>query len=218
MAAGPESPHMPTELVDGVHDITCRTLESGARYRAYLIEADVPTLFDCGLPDSTDALFEGIDAVGVEPERLVITHGDPDHIGGFDAVVDRFGLETYVPEQSEAVLEHPPDHRFGDGDVIGPFEAVHLPGHEPDNYALVDEESGVAVLGDALSGADQRGLPPGYFHLPPAVYSGDLNQAEASLEKLQAYDFDVGLVYHGSSVLENARDVLDAYIYRIPGS
>jgi glyoxylase-like metal-dependent hydrolase (beta-lactamase superfamily II) len=209
---------MPTEIVDGIHDITCLVRDGGGRIRAYLVEDDVPTLFDCGLPDSTDALFDGLADVGVEPERLVITHGDPDHIGGFDAVVESYDVETYVPEQTDADTEHEPDHRFGDGDHIGSFEAVHLPGHEPDNYALIDEGRGVAVLGDALSGADQRGLPEGYFHLPPAVYSGDLNQAEASLEKLQDYAFDVGLVFHGTSVLENARDVLDRYVYRIPGT
>ncbi|MFB6353466.1 MAG: MBL fold metallo-hydrolase [Halobacteriales archaeon] len=208
---------MPNEIADGVHDITCLVREGGGRIRAYLVEDDVPTLFDCGLPDSTDALVDGIEAIGLPPERLVITHGDGDHVGGFDAVVEHYGVETYVPEGTELDAEHAPDHRYADGDRIGSFEAVHLPGHEPDNHALVDEEAGVAVLGDALSGADQRGLPAGYFHLPPAVYSTDLNEAEASLERLQGYDFDVGLVYHGSSVLGGARAVLDEYVYRLPG-
>lgn len=208
---------MPTEIVDGVWDVTCVVRETGSRIRAYLFDGEAPTLVDCGLPDTTAALFDGIDEVGLEPERLVLTHGDGDHAGGFDAVVDRFGAETYVPQQTELDARRDPDHRYGDGDRIGRFEAVHLPGHEPDNHALVDEAAGVAVLGDALSGADQRGLPEGYFHLPPAVYSADLNQAEASLERLQDYDFDVGLVFHGSSVLEDARAVLDAYVYRLPG-
>ena len=42
----------------------------------------------------------------------------------------------------------------------------------------------MAVLADALSGADQRDLPAGYFHLLQGIYSDDLNQAEASLERL----------------------------------
>ena len=205
---------MPTEVADGVWDITCIVREGGGRIRAYLVEDDVPTLVDTGLPNTTDALFEGIAEVGHEPERVVITHGDGDHVGGYDAVVDRYDVETHVPEQTDPEAAPDPDHRFGDGDTVGSFVAVHMPGHEPDNYALVDEARGVAILGDALSGADQRGLPQGYFHLPPAYHSKDLVQAEESLTKLQAYDFDVGLVFHGSSVLEGARDVLDAYIYQ----
>ena len=204
---------MPEEILDGVWDITVLTLETGKRYRAFLFDADVPTLVDCGRPDSTDALLAGIDEVGLEPERLVVTHGDGDHIGGFDAVVDRYDPETYVPEQLEPTdTEHAPDHYYGDGDVVGPFVAVHLPGHEAENHGLVDEDRGVVVLGDALSGADQRGLPAGYFHLPPAAVSQDLNQAEASLERLLEFEFDAGLVFHGSSVLEGARGKVDRYV------
>ena len=203
---------MPTEVADGVWDITCIEREGGGRIRAYLVEDEVATLVDTGLSNTTERLFDGIASVGLDPERVVITHGDGDHVGGYDAVVDRYDPVTYVPEQTE--LDAEPDHRYGDGDVIGAFEAVHLPGHEPDNHALVDEARGVAILGDALSGADQRGLPAGYFHLPPGYHSEDLSEAEASLEKLQVYDFDVGLVFHGSSVLADARAVLDRYIYR----
>ena len=206
---------MPLELIDGVFDITCRQLD-GKRYRVFLFDGETPTLIDCGLGDTVDAVADGITEVGVEPERLIITHGDGDHIGGFDGVVDRYGVETWVPEQTELTTDHEPDHRYGHGDEIGRFTAVHVPGHERDNHALVEESAGVAVLGDALSGADQRGLPIGYFHLPPAAYSENLNEAEESLEALLEYDFDVGLVFHGSSVLQDARSKIDRYV-NFPG-
>jgi glyoxylase-like metal-dependent hydrolase (beta-lactamase superfamily II) len=207
---------MPTELAGGVYDVTCREEPSGKRYRVFLFTDGTPTLFDAGLADTAEAVFDGVADVGVEPERLVVTHGDPDHIGGFDAVVDRYDVETWLPEQTELAADHEPDNRYGDGDRIGRFEAVHVPGHEPDNHVLVDENQGIAVMGDAVSGADQRGLPAGHFHLPPAVYSQDLNEAEANLDRLLAYTFDVGLVYHGSSVTENARQKLDRYV-NFPG-
>lgn len=203
---------MPTELADGVYDITCRTEESGKRYRVFLFTAGTPTLFDAGFASTAEAVFEGVDEIGVEPERLLITHGDGDHVDGFDAIVDRYDPETWVPEQTELDAEADPDHRYGDGDRIGRFEAVHVPGHEPDNHALIDEDAGIAVLGDAVSGADQRGLPAGYFHLPPALYSQNLNEAEENLERLLDYEFDVGLVFHGSSVLEGASEKLGRYV------
>ena len=202
---------MPTELLDGVYDVTCANTETG-RIRAFLF-AD-GTLVDSGLPGTTDALIEGIEATGIEPKRLVVTHADRDHVGGFDALVRELWLETYVPEGATIDSEYDPDHRYGDGDEVGPFEAVHVPGHRDSQHALVDEDGGVAVMADAVSGADQRGLPAGYFHLPPAVYTDDLEQAEASLERLTEFEFDAGLVFHGSSVLSNADEKLEAYVYR----
>ena len=206
---------MPTELVGDVYDITCRE-ENGTRYRVFLFTDGTPTLFDTGYADTAEAVFDGVADVGVEPERLVVTHGDGDHVGGFDAVVDRYDVETWVPEQTDLDAEHSPDHRYGNDDRIGRFTAVHVPGHEPDNHALVDEDAGIAVMGDAVSGADQRGLAAGRFHLPPAVYSRNLNEAEENLDRLLDYQFDVGLVYHGSSVTESARSKLDRYV-NFPG-
>ncbi len=207
---------MHTEIIDGVYDITCRLEESGKRYRVFLFAEETPTLVDTGLDATTDAVTEAIDDIGIEPERLIVTHGDGDHIGGFDTLADEYGLETWVPKQTTVETERRPDHRYGDGDRIGRFVAVHVPGHEPDNHALVDEDAGIAVMGDAVSGADQRGLPAGYFHLPPGVYSESLNLAEERLERLLDYDFDVGLVFHGTSVTENAREKLDRYV-NFPG-
>ncbi|SFK99053.1 Glyoxylase, beta-lactamase superfamily II [Halogranum rubrum] len=208
---------MPEEVLPGVHDVTVMEGE-GRRFRVYLFEDPVPTLVDTGLGGTTDALFEGLDALDVEPERVVVTHNDGDHTGGLPAVVDKYDPEVFVPEQTEesALGGVDPDVRYGDGDTIGDFEAVHVPGHEPDNHALVDESRGVVVAGDAVSGSDQRGLPAGYLLLPPAVYSDDLNEAEASLERLLDYEFDAVLVFHGSSVLDGGHEKLDAFV-NFPG-
>jgi glyoxylase-like metal-dependent hydrolase (beta-lactamase superfamily II) len=203
---------VPTEIVPDVFDVTTREDPNGRRYRAYLVDDDVPTLFDAGFADTTDALFEGVDASGLEPERLVITHADPDHVGGFDAVVDRYGVETYVPEQSELETDHDPDHRYGDGDRIGDFEAVYVPGHSPDHHALVNEDTGVLIPGDAVSGADLRGFPEGYLLPHAAVYAADLKAAELPLDRLLEDEVDAALVYHGTAVTEDARTVLDRYV------
>lgn len=207
---------MPAEIVPSVYDITVREDPSGRRYRAFLVDADVPTLFDAGFAETTDALFEGIDAVGIDPERLVLTHADPDHVGGFDAVVDRYGVETYVPEQTDLDTDHPADHRVGDGDSVGNFEAVYVPGHAADHHAYVDESAGLLVAGDAVSGADLRGFPEGYLLPHAAVYAEDMTAAELNLDRLVDYEFDAALVYHGTSVTSDAGAVLERYV-RFPG-
>jgi glyoxylase-like metal-dependent hydrolase (beta-lactamase superfamily II) len=201
---------MPEELLDGVYDITCRETADG-RYRAFHF-AD-GTLVDTGLPDTTEALLDGIEATGVPVERVVVTHTDGDHVGGLDAVVEAHDPEVFLPVGADPEVASEIDHFYGDGDTVGSFEAVHMPGHRGHQHALVDEAAGVAVLADALSGADQRGLPQGYFHLPPGTYTDDLNRAEESLEKLLDYEFDAGLVFHGSSVLDGASERIAEYVY-----
>ncbi|WP_255195775.1 MBL fold metallo-hydrolase [Halorarius litoreus] len=201
---------MPEEILDGVYDITCGETQSG-RIRAFLF-AD-GTLVDTGLPDTTSALLDGIAETAVAVDRVVITHTDGDHIGGLDAVVETYTPEVYLPVGSNPDLASTVDRYYADGDTIGSFVAVHMPGHRGHQHVLVDEDAGVAVLADALSGADQRGLPAGYFHLPPGRYTDDLNRAEESLEKLLEFEFDAGLVYHGSSVLEGASEKLATYVF-----
>lgn len=206
---------MPTEILPDVYDITVRRAENGRRYRAYLVDGAVPTLFDTGLPETTDALTEGIAEVGLEPERVVITHADPDHVGGLGAVSDTYPVETYVPEQSD-LDAFDPDVRYGDGDRIGGFRAVHVPGHTDHHHALVDEDRELLVAGDALAGADLRGLPAGYLLPHAAVYAEDPMGAEQNLDRLLEFDFDAALVYHGSSVTSGAWEVLDRFV-NFPG-
>ncbi|WP_418279830.1 MBL fold metallo-hydrolase [Halorubrum sp. DTA98] len=202
---------MISEIHPDVYDVTV-TESNGGRYRVFLLDGETPTLVDAGFEDTVGTVVDAAAEIGVEPERLVVTHGDGDHVGGFSGLAEAFDVETWVPANCDADLGADPDHRYGDGDDVGRFEAVHVPGHTADSHALVDEEASLAVLGDAVFGADARGLPAGYFVLPTGFYSADLNEADASLERLVDYEFDVGLVFHGESVLEAASEKLDRFV------
>lgn len=199
-----------TEISENVYDLTLTN--EPARYRAFLFDWEVPTLVDTGISEASETLIGRLETLGISPKRLVVTHADHDHIGGFDAVVDRYDPETYVPRQSTLEAAHEPDVRYEHEQTIGPFTTVHVPGHRDDNYALVAPDRSLAVLGDAMIGADWRGLPEGYFVMVEAIYSDDLTAAERNAERLQEYEFDVGLVFHGSSVFENARAKIDAFL------
>lgn len=198
------------EITTDVYDLTIAERNCG-RYRVFLFDGETPTLVDAGLESTTAAVLDRVADVGVEPERLVITHGDPDHVGGAAVLAAEYDLETWVPE-GLAVEGFDPEYRYGDGDDVGQFVAVHTPGHTPDHHSLVDEDRGVAVLGDAAFGADARGLPAGYFVLPTGFFSADLGQADDALGNLLAYDFEVGLVYHGASVRSDASEKLEQFV------
>lgn len=199
------------EITTDVYDLTIAELNDG-RYRVFLFDGNTPTLVDAGLGDTTDVVVDRLTELGVEPERLVITHGDPDHIGGFSELADYYELETWVPDGVSFETEVAPDNRYGDGDDIGRFTAVHTPGHTPNHHSLVDEAASIAVLGDAVFGSTVRGLPEGYFVLPTGYFSGDLNEADESLSNLLEYEFDVGLVYHGASVTTGASTKLNQFV------
>ncbi|MFC7216063.1 MBL fold metallo-hydrolase [Saliphagus sp. GCM10025334] len=202
---------MPTEILDSVYDVTWKETP-GRRWRSYVLDGNIPTVIDTCLADSADRLVDEINQTGVAPERLVITHGDPDHVGAYDEIVAEYDLETVVPEQSELYA----DTVFSNGDTVGQFEAVHVPGHAVDSYVLVDEDASFAVFGDVVVGGDLRGLPEGTLVLPPEVYSDDLAAAERNLETLLEYEFEAALLFHGSSVLENASEQIERYV-NFPG-
>ncbi|WP_280586644.1 MBL fold metallo-hydrolase [Halorubrum sp. Boch-26] len=200
-----------SEVVPDVYDVTVRET-NGGRYRVFVVDGEVPTIVDAGFGDTVDTVVDAVDDLGIDPERIAVTHGDGDHVGGLAGLVDALDLESWVPAECQAALGVEPDHRFEDGDAVGPFEAVHVPGHTEDAYALVDESRDVAVLGDAVFGATARGLPAGHFVLPPGFFSADLNRADESLERLLDYEFEAGLVFHGESVTSGASRKIERFV------
>lgn len=216
------------EMIEGGYQITLQTAEEGpsfkdAHYRTYLFDlpGDVPTLVDTCIEELGDTLLDQIEEIGIEPERLIISHDHPDHVGAWDRVIDEYDVETWVPEaddfSNDETVEHDPDNLYNHHDEIGRFTAVHIGGHTPGSSVLVDEDAGFAVCGDAVSGADRRGLPAGYLIHPPQATNHlrppeAVVDAERNLDRLLGFDFDVAFVYHGSCVMDNASDKLEQYV------
>jgi glyoxylase-like metal-dependent hydrolase (beta-lactamase superfamily II) len=104
------------------------------------------------LESHTAAVAAAVEAAG-GAGGIVLTHDHADHVEGVDALRGRLGSPPV------GAMRHPADVRLGDGDEIGPFTALHLPGHAPDHLVFVAED--VAFTGDAVLGEGSVFVAPG---------------------------------------------------------
>ena len=99
-----------------------------------------------------------------------------------------------------AAMRHPADVALGDGDVFGPFTALHLPGHAPDHLVLIAGDAG--FTGDAVLGAGSVFIAPD---------GGGLAAYLDGLRRLRALGLARLHPGHGP-VIEDVEARLDAYV------
>jgi glyoxylase-like metal-dependent hydrolase (beta-lactamase superfamily II) len=105
----------------------------------------------CWVVDPGPDLAEHLDAVAAEVRArggagaLAITHDHHDHAGGIEGLRERLGERVDV-----AAMRVPGARALVDGDVVGPLEALHVPGHAPDHLVFLTAD--VAFTGDAVLG------------------------------------------------------------------
>jgi glyoxylase-like metal-dependent hydrolase (beta-lactamase superfamily II) len=80
-------------------------LTSGGFAAPYLIMGDVPTLVDTGAPGRGPALEGELRAAGIRIERIVLTHGDPDHVGGSDHLRRHTGAEVCASHAERSLID-----------------------------------------------------------------------------------------------------------------
>lgn len=166
-------------------------------------------LIDSGLDRSAgNKIAAALEAEGLRPMALLVTHTHADHCGGNEALHRKYGMPTYGPPMESAILQYPvmepmylygatpPDALMSKFFLAPPtpdvrplstgrhelggigITTVPLPGHSPDHYGYLTDD-GVLYCGDALF--------PAYvwekYHLP---YFYDIGAALSSLDRLEA--------------------------------
>lgn len=166
------------------------------------------TLIDAAMPKYQDKILAAIRELGHSPQqlkRLVITHGDIDHMGSAAALASTLSLTIYAgPETANHLREgRNPKHMpwyadwimqvfmrptpvkqvtiFQDGDVLplmGGFQAVGSPGHTLDHFSFYHSRTGVLFAGDALNTRQGR------LQITPKGITADVAAAERSALRL----------------------------------
>ncbi|MGC3988831.1 MAG: hypothetical protein QM796_03930 [Chthoniobacteraceae bacterium] len=149
------------------------------------------------------ALFEELTAE-FPPLAIVLTNDN--HERHSRALAERLNLPRYA---------HPAAGggkggmlALGEGEVL--FEAVRvieLPGAAPGEVALLVEDAGLLVIGDALINMASTG-----FTRLPAKYCTDPRQLDESLKKLLAFSFEMMTFAHGLPIPHQAKRQLQSVL------
>jgi hydroxyacylglutathione hydrolase len=119
-----------------------------------------------------DRIQAGLGQVGLEVEKIILTHGHIDHAGGAAELKEKLGgVPIEGPHRADRFLLEglsaqgrsygfadtrnvTPDRWLSEGDSVGmaglSFAVLHCPGHSPGSVALINEAQRLAVVGDVL--------------------------------------------------------------------
>ncbi|MFE4948988.1 MBL fold metallo-hydrolase [Leifsonia sp. NPDC056665] len=189
------------EVIPGVH-----RLQSARAGNAYLIEeGDRAVLVDTGLRSGAEAVVAELAAARIpRVTDVVLTHYDPDHVGGAAAVQHATGARVWLGAADARILrgEEPPPTRMrramfrsgwlgraelpdltelsdtAETGVAPGVVAVPAPGHTPGHHLV--RWRGVAFIGDAARVSGGR-----LVHLPGLLIS-DRAAADATLAAIAA--------------------------------
>lgn len=132
-----------------------------------------------------DQLVRAVEDNGLTLVRVLLTHAHIDHVAGLYPVCQHFRLPVTMHRDGIKLLDQAPIYgsvmRFDEvrgmegleyafvngGDVVGPFECRHVPGHCPGSLAFVLHQDRKVFTGDALfrGSIGRTDLPGGDYDL-----------------------------------------------------
>ena len=160
----------------------------------------------CISPEETAELTGFVQAHGLHPEKILLTHGHFDHIHGVASLAKIYGIPVLMHPADRTIVENAdyfcnrfgipvPDSSFGtediaDGDVIKAgtmtFEVLSTPGHTPGGVCYLCREDKLLLSGDTLFAGSIGRTDNGW---------GDYDALIAGIfEKLMTLDGDIRVI------------------------
>jgi len=161
-------------------------------------------------------------AKGREIVAHALTHAHPDHQGASHRVCEELGIPFWVgagdadaAEDPDLISERQPSHpvaqffdrvctgpghrvdrQLREGDTVGSFTVLDVPGHSAGHVAFWRESDRVLVAGDVFNTANPfTGLPG--LRLPYDFFTPDPEENRRSAKRLSALEPSLLLVGHG---------------------
>jgi glyoxylase-like metal-dependent hydrolase (beta-lactamase superfamily II) len=116
-------------------------------------------------------ILQVIEQHDVNVDKIILTHGHLDHVGGTQALAKSLSVPVIGPEKQDLfwleqletqsqnfgfpmTLSFEPDSWLQEDDIVEvgniKLKVLHIPGHTPGHIALLDEQSKQVIVGDIL--------------------------------------------------------------------
>jgi glyoxylase-like metal-dependent hydrolase (beta-lactamase superfamily II) len=193
-------------------------------------------LIDTGTSSGAEKILAYLKQMGKDPSaisHIILTHADADHSGSA-AELRRISKAKLAIHELDAprisgkkklkevgglggpvfgllgglmkVERVEPDIILKDGDVIGPLNVVHTPGHT-DGSICIYKPGTALFVGDILRTDGSGGLK-----LASSFMSRDMQEVKKSVEKVSKLDFSMLLPGHGEPIVEKASEKLRKFV------
>jgi hydroxyacylglutathione hydrolase len=211
-------------LADGLFQLSAFPPDA---INTYLLE-DV--LVDAATRYSARGILRQLKGVPVVAHAL--THAHPDHQGSSRRVCETLGIPFWVGEADADAAEdpslipqrqanhiatrlfhrafvgpgYPVDRRLQEGDQVGGFQVLHVPGHSAGHIAFWREADRALVVGDVLTNMDQLTLRRG-LHEPKPYLTPDPALNRQSARRLAELEPALVCFGHGAPLRDTKRFV-----------